>query len=137
MREVMTRTHIVGECPELDQWRPRRMVWKEWKGALGGRGVSKKADEEDLLGAFFYLVYEFLYAFSNPPPVIHSPFVPARYAIKFVAADIPDVFCVVSPASSVVPNSCFASATVSPVVVSAAVPTSSSVVARHCMIISA
>ena len=77
------------ECPELDQWRPaRRAVWKEWREALGGRAASKKEAEEegDLLGAFFYRVYEFLFSFSNPPPIVHRPCVPARYAIKFVPA---------------------------------------------------
>ena len=61
--EAMTGTHVVEECPELDQWRPRRAVWKEWKEALGGRAVSKKEaeEEEDLLGAFFYRIYEFLF----------------------------------------------------------------------------
>ena len=82
--EVMTGTHVVEECPELDQWRPRRAVWREWKEASGGRAVSKKEEEEDLLGAFFYRIYEFLFSFPNPPPIIHRPLVPARYAIKFV-----------------------------------------------------
>ena len=60
----------------------------EWREALGGRPVSKKEveEEEDLLGAFFYQVYEFLFSFSNPPPIIHRPFVPERYAIYFVPA---------------------------------------------------
>ena len=82
----MTGTHLVEECPELNQWRPRRAVWKEWREALGGRAVRKE-EEEDYLGAFFYRIYEFLYTFSDPPPVIHRPHVPERYAIKFV----PDV----------------------------------------------
>ena len=62
-----------GRVPELEQWRPRRAVWKEWREALGGRAVSKKEAEEegDLLGAFFYRVYEFLFSFSNPPPIVH------------------------------------------------------------------
>ena len=34
------------ERPELDNLRPRREVWKEWKEALGGRAVSKKEAEE-------------------------------------------------------------------------------------------
>ena len=86
----MTGTHVVEECLELDQWRPRRAVWKDWREALGSRVVSKKKKEEeeegDLLGAFFYRVYEFLFSFANPPPVIHRPLVPARYAINFVPA---------------------------------------------------
>ena len=53
--------------------------------ALGG-AVSKKEEEKDLLGAFFYRIYEFLSTFSDPPPVVHRPHVPARYAIKFVPA---------------------------------------------------
>ena len=48
--------------------------------------VSKKEEEEDLLGAFFYRIYEFLFTFSDPPPVIHRPHVPVRYAIKIVLA---------------------------------------------------
>ena len=68
----MKGTHVVEECPELGQWRPRRAVWKEWREALGGRAASKKKKEEggegDLLGAFFYRIYEFLFTFSNPPP---------------------------------------------------------------------
>ena len=83
----MTGAHVVEECPELEQWRPRRAVWKEWREALGGRAVSKKEEEEeDLLGAFFFRIYEFLFTFSDPPPVVHRPHVPARYAIKFVPA---------------------------------------------------
>ena len=84
----MTGTHVVEECPELDQWRPRRAVWKDWREALGGRAVSKKKEEEegDVLGAFFYRVYEFLFSFSNPPPVVHRPHLPERYAIRFVPA---------------------------------------------------
>ena len=60
----------------------------EWREALGGRAVSKKEAEEegDLLGAYFYRVYEFLFSFSNPPPIVHKPHVPARYAINFVPA---------------------------------------------------
>ena len=44
------------ECSELDRWRPRTAVWKEWREALGGRAVSKKEAEEegDLLGAFYW-----------------------------------------------------------------------------------
>ena len=63
-------------------------VWKDWREALGGRAVSKKKEEEegDLLGAFFYRVYEFLFTFPNPPPVIHRPHIPERYAIRFVPA---------------------------------------------------
>ena len=29
----------------------------------------------------FYCIYEFLFSFSNPSPVIHNPSVPARYAL--------------------------------------------------------
>ena len=96
----MTGTHIVEECPELDQWRPRRAVWEDWRKALGGRAVSKKKEEEeegDLLGAFFFRIYEFLFTLSNPPPVIHRPHVPERYTIKFVPA---------SPVSSVSRSAC-------------------------------
>ena len=55
----MTGTHVVEEFAELDQWRPRRVVWKEWEGALGGRAVrNKEAEEEgDLPGIFFYRIY--------------------------------------------------------------------------------
>ena len=63
------------------------MVWKDWREALGGRAVSKKKTKEeeegDLLGAFFFRIYEFLFTISNP---IHRPHVPERYAIKFVPA---------------------------------------------------
>ena len=87
---IMTGTHVVEECPDLDQWRPRRAVWKEWKEALGGRAVSNKRKEEeeegDLLGAFFYRIYEFLFSFSDPPPIVHRPCVPARYAIRFISS---------------------------------------------------
>ena len=90
--KTMTGTHVVEECPELDQWRPRRAVWKDWREALGGRAVSKKKKEEeeegDLLGAFFFRIYEFLFTLSNPPPVIHRPHVPERYTIKFVPAAV-------------------------------------------------
>ena len=87
--ERMTGAHVGEECPELEQWRPRRVVWKEWREALGGRAVSKKEaeeEEEDLLGAFFYRIYEFLFSFADPPPGIHRPVVPDRYAIKFFPA---------------------------------------------------
>src|SRR5258706_8313252 len=81
--KTMTGTHVVEECPELEQWRPRKAVWKDWREALGGRAVSrgkeKEEEEEDLLGSFFYRVYEFLFTFSNPPPIVHRPQVPARY----------------------------------------------------------
>ena len=69
---------------------PRKAVWKDWREALGGRAVKKEEEEEegDLLGAYFFRIYEFLYTFSNPPLVV--PFVPAelpaRYAIAFVPA---------------------------------------------------
>ena len=88
----MTGTHVVEECPELNKWRPRRAVWKDWREALGGRAVSNKRKEEeegDLLGAFFFYIYEFLSAFSNPPtsPRVFVPAeLPARYAIAFVPA---------------------------------------------------
>ena len=39
---VIAGTQVVEECPELDQWRPSRAVWKEWREALGGQAVSKK-----------------------------------------------------------------------------------------------
>ena len=38
------------------------------------------------MGAFFYRIYEFLFSFSNPPPVVHRPHVPERYTIRFVPA---------------------------------------------------
>ena len=38
------------------------------------------------MGAFFYRVYEFLFTFSNPPPVVHRPHIPERYAVRFVPA---------------------------------------------------
>ena len=69
-----------------------RAVWKDWREVLGGRAASNKRrrkeeeDEGDLLGAFFFRIYEFLFTFSNPPPVIHRPHVPERYTIKFVPA---------------------------------------------------
>ena len=53
---------------------------------MRGRAVGKKEEEEDLLGAFFFRIYEFLFTFSDPPLVVHRPHVPARYAIKFVPA---------------------------------------------------
>ena len=93
----MTGTHVVEECPEIDQWRPRKAVWKDWREALGGRAAinkrKKKEEEEgDLLGAYFFRIYEFLYTFSNPP-LANVPFVPAelpaRYAIAFVSANVP------------------------------------------------
>ena len=106
----MTGTHVVEECPELDQWRPQRAVWKDWREALGGRATSKNKKEEeeegDLLGAFFYRVYEFLYTHTNPPPVIHRPHLPERYAIRFVPAtgvptpDVPVNVPVFVPAST-------------------------------------
>ena len=43
-------------------------------------------DQEDLLGGFFFRIYEFLFTFPNPPPVVHRPHVPERYTIKFVPA---------------------------------------------------
>ena len=101
--------HVVEECPELDQWRPRRAVWIEWNEDLGGRVVSKKkkvAEKEGgILGAFFYRVYEFLFSFTNQPPVIHRPFVPARYVINFVPAvtamlAFPFTSALLSPSSS-------------------------------------
>ena len=73
----MTGTHVVEECPELNQWRLRRAVWKDWREALEGWAVSNKRkkeeeDEGDLLGAFFFRIYEFLFTLSNPPPVIQD-----------------------------------------------------------------
>ena len=56
-------------CPELDQWRPRRAVWKEWKEALGGRAVSKKEEEEDLLGLSFIASTNFFFHFPTHPPL--------------------------------------------------------------------
>ena len=61
--EVMTGIHVVEECPELNQWRPRRVEWREWREALGGRVRKRKgqgeAEEEevDLLEIFFYHVF--------------------------------------------------------------------------------
>ena len=69
---IINNLSNVKECPELDQWRPRKAVWKDWRESLGGWAVSKKEEEEDLL--------------ANPTPVIHRQHVPARYAIKFVPA---------------------------------------------------
>ena len=42
--KVMTGTHVVEECPELEQWRPRtrRAEWADWREALGGRAKRKK-----------------------------------------------------------------------------------------------
>ena len=61
----MTGRHIVEECPELDQWRPRRAEWAEWRETLGGRAKRKKkeeANEEEVnpLKVFFFYIYEFL-----------------------------------------------------------------------------
>ena len=50
--EVMKGAHVVEECPELEQWGPRRAVWKEWREALRGRGVSKKKKEEEEEGDY-------------------------------------------------------------------------------------
>ena len=81
----MTGTHEVEECPELDQWRPRKAEWEGWKEVLGRRAKRKEAEEEvDLLGIFFYRIYEFLYSISNTSPIIHTPSFPARYAFSFV-----------------------------------------------------
>ena len=44
--EVMTGTHVVEECPELEQWRPRRAEWAEWREAIGGRAKRKTKEEE-------------------------------------------------------------------------------------------
>ena len=57
---TMTGTHVVEECPELDEWRPRRAVWKEWREALGGRAVSKKEAEEE--GIYWVLSF---FEFTN------------------------------------------------------------------------
>ena len=93
--EAMTGTHVVEECPELNQWRPRRAEWAEWREALGRRAREKEkekdaAEEEevDLLEVLFYHIYEFL-----------SP-VTTRATIAKVQADDPVVpvnFVPVSP----------------------------------------
>ena len=106
---------MVEECPELDQWRPRRAVWKDWKEALGGRAVSNKSKKEeeeegDLLGAFFFRIYEFLFILPNMSPRVFVPAeLPARYAIVFVPAA--STFDSVGPSSdysvvSSVPTTC-------------------------------
>ena len=58
---------------------------------------------------FFYRVYEFLFSFSNPPPIIYRPFVLARYAINFVRASTAhsDVSSAVSSVAPVVPLPAF------------------------------
>ena len=86
------------------------MVWKDWREALGGWAIGKKKREEeeerDLLGAYFYRVYEFLFSFSNLPPVIHSPHIPERYTIRFVPATGISSFSSPS-ASPVIPSHVF------------------------------
>ena len=68
--------------------------------------IKKEAEEKgDILGAFFYRVYEFLFSFANSPPIIHRPLVPARYAVNFVPAvtampAFPFTSTVLSPSSS-------------------------------------
>ena len=42
---VMTGTDVVEECPELEQWRPRRAE-EEWREVLGGR-ARRREDEGD------------------------------------------------------------------------------------------
>ena len=111
-------------------------VWKEWRDALGGRAINKKEAEEegDLLGAFFYCVYEFLFSFSNPPPIVHRPCVLARYAIRFVpAASSPvDVVSCEVPVSPVVASvsSSFSVVSSANFVIAVAVLSASSI---HCM----
>ena len=56
----MTGTHVVEECPELEQRCPRR---REWREALVGRARS---EEVDVLEIFFHHVDEFLCSLSNP-----------------------------------------------------------------------
>ena len=70
-------------------------------------------EEGDLLDAFFFLIYNFLFCVYNPPSIAHKPVVPDRYAIKFFAApDIPTIsptdYSVVSSVNFV-PASAFAS----------------------------
>ena len=120
---------MVEECPELNQWRPRRAVWKDWKKALGGWAVSnkrKKEEEEegDLLGAFFFRIYEFLFILPNMSPRAFVPAeLPARYAIAFVpavsaldsvlppAAVSSSDYSIVSSANFVSPTACIESNT--------------------------
>ena len=68
---VMTGTHVVEECPELEQ-KPRRAEWREvWREALGGRaerGVEEaieailrarreKKEDADVLKTFSHHIY--------------------------------------------------------------------------------
>ena len=63
----------------------QRSELKEWKEALGGRAKRKEVEEEvDLIGIFFYRIYEFLYSFSNASPVNHTPSFLVRYVINFI-----------------------------------------------------
>ena len=41
---ILTGTHVVEECPELEQWRPLGSECREWREALGGRARSEKVD---------------------------------------------------------------------------------------------
>ena len=59
----MTVIHVVEECPEFGQWRPRGTEWREWREALGGRARKRKGEREageaevekiDLLELFFF-----------------------------------------------------------------------------------
>ena len=43
----------------------------------------------------------FFFSFSNPPPIIHRPLVPARYTINFVRASTSDVSSAVSSVAPV------------------------------------
>ena len=66
-------------------------------------------------------MYEFLFSFSNPPPIVHSPCVPARYVINFVPAS--SVISVSSAPVSIVSSPVVGP--VSPVILSSAVTSSS------------
>ena len=64
------------------------------KGPRGSAVSKKEAEEEwDLLGVFFYRIYEFLFSFSNPAPVIHNPSVPAGYVRHQICQTIFCYFC--------------------------------------------
>ena len=70
--KVMTGTHVVEECPELEQWRPWRAEWADWKEALGERAKRKKkleeeAEEEevDLLEVFFLLYLRIFFTYYH------------------------------------------------------------------------
>ena len=38
---------MVEECPELEQWRPRRAQWAKWREALGEWAKRKKKEEAE------------------------------------------------------------------------------------------